>query len=109
MRLEAIQSCITSTGTSCDKPGCVVFYRGEHCIFCDAAREILNHTLSLYGLSESLVYEVDLDMNENSVDLSGIVGLPAIRICDEIITGLPDECAVGTALIRALVTGCFNA
>jgi hypothetical protein len=107
VRIEAIQTCNTCTEAYCDKPGCIIFYKGEQCIFCDAAKEILNEALSLYGISWSTVHEVEID-NMSAEFTMDVVGVPSIRICSNLITGLPDEHLIGTAIIHAIMTGCFN-
>jgi hypothetical protein len=108
VRIEAIQTCHTRTEAFCERPGCIIFYKGEQCIFCDVAKEVLNETLSLYGFSWSIVQEVDVDNINDPEYMTDIVGVPSIRIGSNLITGLPDEHLVGTALIHAILTGCFS-
>ena len=107
MRTEMLQSYRTPEEPHCDNPGCIILYKGKHCIFCDAAIEILYNTLKLYSLSHEVIHEIDIDASD-SVYADDVIGLPTIRICKELITGLPDEHQIGTALVRAFMNGCFD-
>ncbi len=70
-----------------DGPACVRFYTNSHCIFCPAAREMLEERLKAHELSVDSIYEVDCD-TEN---VDEVTALPTIQICGQIILGLPEE------------------
>lgn len=97
------------TKTRCGRAGCIVLYKGENCIFCDAALEILNSIVSEFGLPESSVCALDAEecWDDLSPGYVGPIGLPTIRICQEILIGLPDpDCARG-AIMHAALRTCF--
>ncbi len=106
MQLEAETTTRTNIEETCDKSCCIKIYKGKNCIFCEAAREVLNETLNLYGLTETAIQEIDVD-NPDSVYASDIVGLPSIRICKELFTGLPDKHQIGTAIVRNFMKSCL--
>ena len=92
----------------CGRCSCIILYSSEHCLLCTAAYEILLTVLSDFGLSPNIVKVVDLGSNED--DGCGVpppVGLPAIRICDELITGLPDLDVARGAVMQTVLKTCF--
>ena len=93
--------------TSCGKTGCIMLYTGEHCFFCGMAHEVLESAVEMYGLASTTIHEVDMDNDENREREPDVTGLPTIKICDEIIQGLPQEQEVKDAVMRALMKDCF--
>ena len=92
----------------CGRCSCIILYSSEHCLLCDAAYEILQTVLSDFGLSPDIIKKVDITSNED--DGCGVpppVGLPAIRICDELITGLPDLDVARGAVMQTVLKSCF--
>ena len=77
-------------------------------MLCDAALEILQSVISDFGLPHSVIRKVDITLDEDSCNLPPLVGLPAIRICQEIITGLPDIDLARSAVMQAVLNGCFS-
>ena len=75
---------------------------------CDAALEILQTVVSDFGLPKNVIQKVDvLSEDDDGCGLPPPVGLPAIRICQELITGLPDMDAARGAVMHAVLNGCF--
>jgi hypothetical protein len=107
VKLDMIGVSANSCKAVCGKKGCVVFYRGDHCIFCQPAKEILYDALKEFGLADTAVYEIDIAEDEKGVQEAGIVGLPTIEICEESFMGLPEDGSLRDALIRALMKDCF--
>jgi hypothetical protein len=96
------------TATPCGKCSCVIMYKTEQCIFCDPAAEILEDALSSYGVSASAITEVDVEADDDcGCGTDDISMLPTIKICDALITGLPDEGLLNDAVIRAIMKDCF--
>ena len=94
--------------TPCGKCSCVILYKSEQCVFCDPAAEILADTLSSFGVPRSAIIEVDVESGDNcGCETDGISMLPTIKVCDAMITGLPDEGMLNDAVIRAVMKDCF--
>ena len=97
-----------SPKTRCGECSCVILFKGEFCLFCDAAQEILANSLQEYGIPISALREVDVDdAVECGCNTDDITMLPTIKICDVKITGLPEEQSVNDAVIRAIMKDCF--
>ncbi|MHA1905878.1 MAG: thioredoxin domain-containing protein [Candidatus Thorarchaeota archaeon] len=107
MKADVSLTSSPKTGVSCGKQGCVVFYKGEHCMFCKPANEILKEALAQFGLSEQSVFEIDIGEDESVAREAGIVGIPTIKICNEVIMGLPDEGSIRDAIVSAVMRDCF--
>jgi hypothetical protein len=109
MKAEAKHiSDVQSTSTLCGKCGCIVMYKGDLCIFCDAVKEMLRGALSTYGVSSSAIRAVDVESGDNcGCSTDDISVLPTITICDVKLTGLPDQQSVNDAVIRAIMKSCF--
>ena len=96
------------TSTPCGKCSCVIMYKTVQCVFCDPAAEILADTLSSFGVSASAIVEVDVESDDVcGCGTEDISMLPTIKICDAMITGLPDEGMLNDAVIRAVMKDCF--
>jgi len=95
-------------GTPCGKCSCVIMYKSQTCVFCDPAAEILAETLSNFGVPSSAIIQVDVESNDDcGCGTEDIAMLPTIKICDSMITGLPDEGMLNDAVIRAIMKECF--
>lgn len=93
---------------SCGRSSCITLYKGENCYFCDIASQMLASTISQYGVSTDVLREVDIDSQDELESDAQIVALPTIRICDVILSGLPDEDIINDAVIRVLMKECFS-
>jgi hypothetical protein len=94
---------------SCGKSSCIVLYKGDGCVFCDAAWEILDSIVREFNISSKYVEKVDVGvMAETEARPFNKMGLPAIEICHEIIFGLPDVDMVRSAIVNAILKGCFS-
>ncbi|MFW9907394.1 MAG: thioredoxin domain-containing protein [Candidatus Thorarchaeota archaeon] len=107
MRVDVPISATSEVKTPCGKQGCVVFYKGEHCLFCRPANEILKESLQQFGVPDNVICEIDVEEEEDIARERGIVGLPTIEICEETILGMPDEGSIRDALVRAIMQDCF--
>jgi hypothetical protein len=84
-------------------------YKGEQCIFCDPAAQILEEALSNYGVPSSAILEVDVESGDDcGCSTEDVSMLPTITICDAKLTGLPDEQMLNDAVIRAIMKDCFS-
>lgn len=107
MRVDAITTPNTECKVACGKESCIIFYKGDHCMFCEPTNEVLKESLLQFGLSESSVFKIDVGEYENVARDAGVVGLPTIKICDEVLIGLPDEGSIRDALVNAMMRDCF--
>lgn len=95
--------------TKCGECSCVILYKGDMCLFCDAAHRILADSLERFGIPSTAVREVDVDDAEDcGCNTDSITMLPTIKICDVMLTGLPEEQTVKDAVIRAAMKDCFS-
>ena len=108
VRTESTLLPLETQKTDCGRCGCIILYSSEHCVLCDAALELLQSVLSDFGLSPSVIRKVDVLLDDDGCNLPPPVGLPAIRICQEVITGLPDIDLTRSAVMQAVLNGCFT-
>ncbi|TFH04385.1 MAG: hypothetical protein E4H14_14865 [Candidatus Thorarchaeota archaeon] len=99
---------IESPKTDCGRCSCIILYSSEKCILCDVALEILYSVISDFGLPASVIKKVDILNDDDGSGLPLPVGLPAIRICQDVITGLPDMDTARSAVMHAILNGCFS-
>jgi hypothetical protein len=108
MNAEADKMSDVSPRTKCGECSCVILFKGEFCLFCDAAQEIIANSLQEFGIPMTALREVDVDSAaECGCNADDIAMLPTIKICDVKITGLPEEQSVNDAMIRAIMKPCF--
>jgi len=84
-------------------PACIRFYTNYQCIFCPAAREMLEELMREHELSVELIHEIDCD-RERAMDVKS---LPTIKICGHTIEGVPSEDVLEQALWKLRVNHCF--
>jgi len=106
VRLDSISRAFSEGRTVCNRLGCVILYTSDNCALCDAALEVLHEIVTEFGLPLDIITEVDIETADDC-DLSGIVALPTMRICEEVIPGLPDIDDVRGALMNAILKGCL--
>ena len=94
--------------TECGRCSCIILYSSKHCILCDAALEMLYSVISDFGLPKSVIKKIDVLTEDDGCNLPAPVGLPAIRICQELLTGLPDIDVARGAVMHAVLNGCFS-
>ncbi|MHA2352187.1 MAG: hypothetical protein ACXAC0_09860 [Candidatus Thorarchaeota archaeon] len=95
--------------TECGRCACVIVYTNEECVLCDAALEIMYNVISDFGLSPSVIREVDITRDDDDgCGLPAPVGLPAVRICEEFMSGLPDMDEARGAVMHAVLKNCFS-
>jgi len=108
VRTESVLLPIESSKTECGRCSCIILYSGEHCVLCDAALELLYSVISDFGLPTSVIKKIDVLTEDDGCNLPAPVGLPAIRICGELLTGLPDIDVARGAVMHAVLNGCFS-
>jgi hypothetical protein len=94
--------------TSCGRPGCIAVYKNDDCHFCKAAKEILMQAVNRTGISEKAICEIDANTPEGRFRFDHNSGLPAIRVCDKTITGIPDVDIMNEALESISCKKCFE-
>lgn len=93
--------------TDCGKCSCITLYSSKHCILCDVAFELLSTVISDFGLSPNIIQIVDVLEQDTDYGTLPLVELPAMRICEEVITGLPDIDTARAAVMHAVLNGCL--
>ena len=95
--------------TECGRCACIIVYTSEQCILCDAALEIMYSVISDFGLSPSVIRTVDVaNGDDDGCGLPAPVGLPAMRVCEEFVSGLPDMDEARGAVMHAVLKNCFS-
>ena len=87
-----------------DGPACIRFYTNSHCIFCPAAREMLEDMLKVHELSVDSIHKVVCGIE----DVGEVTALPTIEICEQTIVGIPEEDMLDQALWMLRVNPCFH-
>ncbi len=108
VRIESALIPIDKQKTECGRVSCIILYSSEKCVLCDAAMEIMQTVVSDFGLPTSTIKKIDILDEDDGCDLPAPVGLPAIRICQELLTGLPDIDVARGAVMHAVLNGCFS-
>ena len=108
VRTESAYLPLETTKTECGRCSCIIIYTSEQCILCDAALEIMYSVISDFGLPPSAIKVVDILDDNSGCDLPPPVGLPAMRVCRDVITGLPDLDTARSAVMHAVLNGCFS-
>ena len=103
------QTAFGNKKTRCGRAGCIILYKGDECIFCEAALETLSSIVSEFGLPASVVSALDATQccDDLSPGYPGPMGLPTIRICQEVLVGLPDPDTARGAVMHAALRSCF--
>ena len=92
----------------CSQCGCIIIYSSKHCVLCDTALEIMHTVLSDFNLSSSIIKIVDVLEQGEDCASPPLIGLPTVKICQETITGLPDVDVARSAVMHAVLNGCFS-
>ncbi|TFG32335.1 hypothetical protein EU528_03675 [Candidatus Thorarchaeota archaeon] len=108
VRTESAHLTIESPKTACGRCSCIILYSSEKCVLCDAALEILHSVISDFGLPINVIRKIDVLNDDDGCGLPLPVGLPALRICQELITGIPDMDVARGAVMHAILNGCFE-
>ncbi len=108
VRIESALLPIETEKTECGRCSCIIVYSSEKCVLCDAAMEIMQTVVSDFGLPNSVIKKIDIMTEDDGCNLPAPVGLPAIRICQELLTGLPDIDNARGAVMHAVLNGCFS-
>jgi glutaredoxin len=108
MKSEATPVSDMEAKTECGKCSCIIMYTSEFCVFCDAAEEILIEALTGFGVSKTAIREVDIETEEEcGCRTDDVTMLPTIKVCDQHITGLPEEQSMKDAVMQAIMKDCF--
>jgi hypothetical protein len=102
-------STFESMQTDCGRCACIILYTSEKCVLCDAALETMYSVISDFGLPPQTIRVVDVESSENDgCGLPAPLGLPAMRVCDEFISGMPDMDVARGAVMNAVLKRCFS-
>lgn len=83
-------------------------YTSEFCVFCEAAAEILIEALTDFGVPKTAIREVDVETGDDcGCGTDDVTMLPTIKVCDQHITGLPEEQSMKDAVMQAIMKDCF--
>ncbi|MHA2026998.1 MAG: hypothetical protein ACW98U_13945 [Candidatus Thorarchaeota archaeon] len=111
LRQESAQfpSTFESVKTDCGRCACIILYTSEHCVLCDAALETMYSVLTDFGLPAETIRTVDVESGiDDGCGLPAPLGLPAMRVCEEFITGIPDMDVARGAVMNAVLKRCFS-
>ncbi len=92
----------------CGRTGCIAIYKTNNCHLCDAAGDFLKDIIREEGLSENLIKVIEHDYQLNEPNFDEILSRPAIRVCDTVVTGFPDNDKMRNTLRRAASMNCFS-
>ncbi|MFW9962772.1 MAG: glutaredoxin family protein [Candidatus Sifarchaeia archaeon] len=108
MKTEVISMSGAVTKTPCGKCSCIIVYTSEFCVFCEAAEEILIEALTNFGVPITAIREVDVETeSECGCRTDDVTMLPTIKVCDQHITGIPEEQSMKDAVMQAIMKECF--
>ncbi len=83
-------------------------YTSEFCVFCEPAAEILANALTNFGVAETAIRQVDVEAEgECGCRTDDVTMLPTIKVCDQHLTGLPEEQSMQDAVMQAIMKDCF--
>ena len=102
------QSTSNITRSMCGRTGCIAIYRTDNCHLCDAAGDFLKEIIREEGLSEKLIKVIEHDYQLDEPNFDEILSRPAIRVCDTVVTGFPDNDKMRNTLRRAASMNCFS-
>lgn len=108
VRTESALVDIHERKCDCGRCSCIILYSSEQCVLCDAALEILYSVISDFGLTPDVIQKIDVTNENDGCNASLPVSLPAIKICQDILTGLPDMDVARGAVMHAVLKGCFS-
>lgn len=86
----------------------MTLYTGDRCIFCAPALEMLREAIEELGLKSDILHQVKIEGGCECGCDSGILGVPAIRICNHVVHGIPDVSTIRDMLLSALMMECFH-
>jgi len=67
------------------------------------------NVISDFGLSPSVIRQVDVMSDiDDGCEIPAPLGLPTIRICEELISGLPDTDDARGVVMHAVLKNCFS-
>ncbi|MFW9956756.1 MAG: hypothetical protein ACFFCT_01680 [Candidatus Odinarchaeota archaeon] len=64
--------------------------------------------ISDFGLSTNVIRKIDVTAEYDGCTVPPPVSLPAMRICQEVLTGIPDMDVARGAVMHAVLKGCFS-
>ncbi|MBN2228743.1 MAG: hypothetical protein JW779_04045 [Candidatus Thorarchaeota archaeon] len=108
IRIESASLSVPIKECACGQCSCIILYTSPKCILCNAALEILYSVISDFGLSQDVVSIVDITSEEEACNIPPTASLPAMKICQELLTGLPDLDVARGAVMHAVLKGCFS-
>ncbi|MFW9907805.1 MAG: hypothetical protein ACFFEF_04460 [Candidatus Thorarchaeota archaeon] len=108
IRTESITSFAEQKKCDCGRCSCIILYTSESCILCDAALEIMHYVITDFGLSANVIRRIDITTEDDFCNMPHPVSLPAMRICQELLTGIPDMDVARGAVMHAVLKGCFS-
>ena len=92
----------------CGRTGCVALYTTDDCHLCEAASIFLKELMKAEGLNEKIIKVIDNDFQLTEPNFDEIQTRPAIRVCETVMTGLPDEEQMKSSIRRAASMNCFS-
>ncbi len=93
----------------CGRDVCIIFFKSNHCAFCDPVYTLLNEKMEELQIPQYLLRSVNVDNPDAGIDKEDLPMLPTIDICGEQLTGFVSEFQIQTALFKMLMHECYPA
>ncbi|MFW9918248.1 MAG: hypothetical protein ACFFED_01500 [Candidatus Thorarchaeota archaeon] len=93
--------------TACGRIGCVTIYKTDDCHLCEAVDSYLKDLVRSEGLSENIINTIDRASMKEEPNFDGVYSAPAVRVCQTVMTGLPDDDKMRSSLRSATNKKCF--
>lgn len=93
--------------SACGRLGCITIYMSEDCHLCEAMDKYLQEVVKSEGLSENIINRVYRNSVLAEPNFDEILSVPAVRICQMVLTGLPDDERMRSSLRSAANKECF--
>ncbi len=91
----------------CGRNTCITFYKSNHCVFCDPAKEILLSVLNELGVPSSIVETINVDDPSVGIEADELPILPFIKICDTELSGFISDESVRSAVLNLAMKSCY--
>jgi len=93
--------------SACGRVGCVTIYRTDDCHLCEAVDIYMKDLVKSEGFSENIINTVDKSILSEEPNFEQVHSVPAVRVCETIMTGLPDDEKMRFSLRTANNKKCF--
>ena len=93
--------------SACGRVGCVTIYKTDDCHLCEAVDNYMKDLVKSEGFSETIINTVDKSALSEEPNFDNVHSVPAVRVCETIMIGLPDDEKMRFSLRTANNKKCF--